>query len=200
MERPRTPRGQLAAYVEGFGMKPSYRILQAPRKDGTQTWVVEAYVRHGTHDKEVRILGKGEGRTKKGAYDHAANDALRNEMSRVQVLYGRQGSDKGFQAELRVLGLLCDPPDRLPVWVEEARLATKHEDGRGIDIVVKIADGEPMWLQVKSSKSGQRKHEKKYPDSPIAVVVVRADDTDRFVFRQIMSALRSLRNKRCLPL
>jgi Double-stranded RNA binding motif len=196
MEHTRTPRKQLAAFLEGFGLHPSYRVTQSPQRDGMmQTWVIETYVRYGVGDS--RVLGKGEGRTKRGANDQAANSALRNELSRLQILYGRQVQDKGFRAERRVLHAICDPLEPLPMWILGARIATKDEDSHGIDVVV-ATDCGPMWLQVKSSQSGKKKHEKKYPDAPIAVVVVQPDDTDNYVLGQIISGLRSLRTKRGL--
>lgn len=191
MVKSKTPRKQLAVFVEGFGLKPSYRVTQSPQRSGAQqTWVVEAYIRFGRVPK-VRILGIGEGRTKRGAYNQAAQVALRAEVSRIQLLQGHTGSEKGFLAERRVLNLISHPPKQLPIWVVDARLATKEEDGRGIDIVVSTTHG-PMWIQVKSSHGAARKHAKKYPNTPIAIVVVHPTDTDRYLFDQIVSGLRSL--------
>lgn len=99
---------------------------------------------------------------------------------------GARGHARGYESERRALMATRRVLSRAG-WVADARLATRDEDERGIDIVVEDDAGQ-RWLQVKSSKRGA-KGRARYEGRGIAVVVVSDEKWDRQLEAEIAMAL-----------
>lgn len=78
----------------------------------------------------------------------------------IAALPNNIGAASGKRRELRTLEMILSLRASNPAIVS-ARLATKDEDGRGIDIVIETAFG-TMFVQVKSGKDQARIWRKKY--------------------------------------
>jgi len=75
------------------------------------------------------------------------------EKMRVRSILGTLNKERGAHNEVLVL----DSIHRLnPTWVRSARLATREEDRKGIDIVIDSIYGD-LYLQVKSSRMGKER-------------------------------------------
>lgn len=108
---------------------------------------------------------------------------------------GHLGNERGRKAEVRLckfveqIAVLPDAALGRP-WVYSARLATREEDRRGIDVVVSTDVG-PLYLQSKSSsKDAQRFRAKRRPILVEVVVAAAQDDT---LMRRVRFALDRLR-------
>jgi hypothetical protein len=70
-------------------------------------------------------------------------------VSGITRALGQLANERGKRNELRMLAACLSEPR--PKWLRDARLATREEDARGIDIVVTTDVGD-VYLQVKSSR------------------------------------------------
>lgn len=115
-------------------------------------------------------------------------------MSVLRML-GHVNRERGRNNEQRVLDALTARQERLAPWLGDVRLATPDEDARGIDIVVTTQDLGPLYLQVKSSRTGaERFHAKKRP-ALIATVVAHSDVDEDTLFRRAEQVLLTLRSQ-----
>jgi hypothetical protein len=125
-------------------------------------------------------------RLRQRSRDAVAGSEAMSDPSKVFALMGLAANDRGRDAEHRVLAALLEWP---PAWVLSARLATRDEDRRGIDIVV-VSDVGELFLQVKASKGGEA-HARIRED--VRIVVARPTDTAEQLRRRAIGHLSGLR-------
>ncbi len=104
--------------------------------------------------------------------------------------------DRGHEHERRVEDSFKESVD-VPNWFHSIRKSTIDEDHRGIDFIVETKDMGPIFLQIKSSKTGAKNFIKKYGAraKTIALVVIRDADNNFFIRMKIFSAIEKLRKQ-----
>jgi hypothetical protein len=121
---------------------------------------------------------------------------IKNKKNTSRVIYKNE--------KMTVDALDPDHPD-VPLWIENVRLSTKHEDfERAVDVVV-VTDIGDFYIQVKSRESGidkfHRRLLKLQEDGVVSTeqsfyyicVVVRSDDSHKRIRRIVLSALEEKR-------
>ncbi len=99
---------------------------------------------------------------------------------------------KGIESEARVVRVLNDPGwFGRPAWFMAARLGTKQEDHRGIDIVIQTSAYGFIFLQVKSSVHRAEVWKRQHPNTDIVLVVVSCLDSDSVLRENVMSEIQS---------
>ncbi len=97
----------------------------------------------------------------------------------------------GIANEGRVVRVLNDPGwFRRPAWFMSARLATKEEDRRGIDVVIQTSINGPIHIQVKSSAHRGQVWKRKHPNTNIILIVVSCKEEDLVLRQQIMEKIQ----------
>lgn len=93
----------------------------------------------------------------------------------VKQVLGTINGERGVTNEYKVLEGIQELTSK-PKWYRRSRHATKHEDSRGIDLVIETDIGS-IFLQVKSSKRGAEVFTQKQRKSMIGIIVVRGSDS-----------------------
>lgn len=109
----------------------------------------------------------------------------------VKQLLGKIANERGSKNEERALVACSHLSLGTLDWISEARLATKEEDKRGIDVVV-TSDVGKLYIQVKSSKSGVSTF-KKSKSTKALIGIVNANCNDMTLKRRVQIALMDLR-------
>lgn len=108
----------------------------------------------------------------------------------IRRLLGELNNTRGKAYE----DLVLDSIGRLNLdWIISARLATRAEDRNQIDIVCESTYG-PLFLQVKSSRSGAERFREEYPHRTTIECVVATPVTD-ILDRRVHAALCNLRGR-----
>jgi hypothetical protein len=113
-------------------------------------------------------------------------------MRGVRRILGGIGLERGRGNEKRVLEA-CQLPTR-PKWMLEVRRGTRAEDHAGIDLVIESDVGK-LFVQVKSSRRGKADFEEKRRSARVAVVIVRAGDSQEQILSKVVSAVAPLRKE-----
>jgi len=115
-------------------------------------------------------------------------------MTNVRRTIGQIERQKGITAERKALEALLLNYKDLP-WLSFPRKASWNEDRRGIDIVVPTTDIGELYLQIKSSRFGVEKFNKKQHHQMVAVVVVKLSETSEVIWDNLKKALLELKTE-----
>ena len=115
-------------------------------------------------------------------------------MLNVRRTIGQTESERGRSAEHKALEALLAFFTH-ESWICQPRQATKHEDLRGIDIVVPTTDIGDLFLQIKSSFHGVEKFNRRQHRQMIAVVVVKPFESQEIIWKNLREALWKLRTQ-----
>jgi hypothetical protein len=102
--------------------------------------------------------------------------------------------EKGKDGEIRIINSLENNKDNWPQWIIEIREATKDEDKKGCDIVVKTDIGK-LYLQVKSSWTGVKDFNSKRRSKIIATILSRPEEDETKLFNIAIKKLSSMRKE-----
>lgn len=105
---------------------------------------------------------------------------------------------KGAIAEMRVLSAFRH--FALPWWIRKVRRARRHEDRKGVDVVIETVGGR-MFLQVKSSRRGAEDWLRAHAldRRPIAVIVVSSHCELATIYGRALGALILIRERQQSP-
>ena len=110
----------------------------------------------------------------------------------IKRLLGKLAADRGRARERHVLAA-CGLRTR-PAWMRSARAATRVEDHRGIDVVIESDVGN-LFVQVKSSRLGKAKFERRRRAARSVVVVVDAGDSLEAVLGRVVGEVAKVRGE-----
>ncbi len=110
----------------------------------------------------------------------------------VTQIFSQLELEQGHRNEERALDVIISAKLE---WIYSARLATKEEDSRGIDIVLETDIGQ-LFFQIKSSYYGMKKFLGKHGNSRthIAVVILNRFLTEKSFQRKVLEAINYERN------
>lgn len=106
-------------------------------------------------------------------------------------IQGRHANKKGRTAEERALAAVAHIAIKF-TWMQNHRLATKPEDAKGIDVVVNTSIG-PLYIQVKSSRTGVRHYKERRRKARVVIVIIEPEMTDEKIREKITGALHAIR-------
>ncbi len=109
----------------------------------------------------------------------------------VLKVFGQLDNERGRRNEERALDAVTTANLS---WIRSARLATREEDARGIDLVLETDVG-GLFFQIKSSHRGKRKFIDTHGKSRtrIAVIVLQHLLTEKLFQTRILEAVHSER-------
>ena len=113
---------------------------------------------------------------------------------RVRQIIGDLGRERGRNNENRVWQLVNNCRSLWPEWFQGARLASKIEDRKRIDLVA-MSDVGKLFFQIKSSEAGRKKFESQRHRLPIELIVVKNTDTDPVLYQKVLAAAGRLRDR-----
>lgn len=132
----------------------------------------------------------GEGANLVEAFQRAGQQVL-HRFQEIQRI-GTTGAILGPMRERRLHTLLNTTKERLPSWIQSARLATPAEDRVGIDLIVESDVGE-IHLQVKSSDRGKEAFAQRPGCAYIACIIVHEQLSDEEILQTTVNAMSELR-------
>ena len=110
----------------------------------------------------------------------------------VTKIFSQLELERGHRNEERALEVIISAKLN---WVHSARLATKEEDSRGIDIVLETDIGQ-LFFQIKSSYYGMKKFIDKHGNSRtrIAIIILNRFLIEESFQRKVLEAVNCERN------
>ena len=111
---------------------------------------------------------------------------------RFRMIFRKIALERGKTNEEKV-SRAFDSFNGVPEWFLSIEKAPWKLDRQGVDHIVKTLDVGDIYLQVKSSRRGQKEFERRRRRKRIAVVVVNNYDTDEELRAKVVAAADGLR-------